>query len=426
MLSFFSSRSAVVTIAGMTFVAVFCVLRHGMPMSPDGWIYWQGSVGILEGRGYVDLAGNPVRYWPPGYSAYLALCQWFVGVSGMALVISTALASALAVGAWAWCARRYAALRGASAASASLATLFCALVIVVHCRDLRSETLMRVLLPLGLGLALVLRSRQKDLGGILCLLVICLSAMTVVRNAAVGLVPAVVFVVVGFDSRRSLRNRVGIGAALVIVPVLIWGSVQALFCQLGATEIGLGVSRYSWFEYGIQLLRSLGRGVSVEGLGQVLLCVTGFTLVRRDRELSQGDGRSLLGCAVIGLVSTYVLFNLSWVEDELGGRFILFASLILGSVGLVDSSQLLRGRLFVVLAVAMLSFPLVKASRYLITGQRPRDPVFTQAQHEQCVPWNGTIDAAHRNGPVIEREGRLILPPPAYPWLPLPGPGRKK
>src|SRR5262249_24841437 len=61
---------------GVTFAATLAMLRHGIAITSDGWAYWQGSVSLLEGRGYTFLYYDvPIQAWPPLYSLYLALWQ---------------------------------------------------------------------------------------------------------------------------------------------------------------------------------------------------------------------------------------------------------------------------------------------------------------------------------------------------------------
>ena len=87
-----------------TFLALLLsvvILRDGIRVSPDSWAYWQGSVQLLENGQYrYFFQHQPIRFWPPGYSLYLASWQSWLGVSGKTLVIANITLVTLVAGLW--------------------------------------------------------------------------------------------------------------------------------------------------------------------------------------------------------------------------------------------------------------------------------------------------------------------------------------
>src|SRR2546423_285583 len=75
--------------------------RKGIGIGPDSWGYWQGAGSLLEGHGYTYFSGNPIFWWPPLYSIYLAAWAAIFGLNGWALILANGVLITLQ--AWLWC-----------------------------------------------------------------------------------------------------------------------------------------------------------------------------------------------------------------------------------------------------------------------------------------------------------------------------------
>ncbi|MGI9591910.1 MAG: hypothetical protein ACR2P8_11125 [Myxococcota bacterium] len=179
---------AALALAASALVAVS--LRHGMPMSLDGWFYWQGSVSLLEGLGFRAFDGQPIEAWPPLYSSTLAAAQRVAGVSARSLALSTALVTGIAVLGWAGLIRWYAGRRG-DRSRVVLAVAWVAVLLVLNARELRAENLARALLPLLVWATLRGGGAvtRRELFVSACAAALTLLALLATRNPALALAP---------------------------------------------------------------------------------------------------------------------------------------------------------------------------------------------------------------------------------------------
>lgn len=122
-------------------------------------------------------------------------------------------------------------------------------------------------------------------------------------------------------------------SAMVIgIPIALWAVLRHLLGQTGSHPPGWDVGRYDAGEYVLQLLGGPGNllvsGRYHAGLaGWVLLCaVAGFLArTRRARPL-----RFALIFVTAAMATLFVLFNITWVYDDLSSpRFVMFAPLLL-------------------------------------------------------------------------------------------------
>ena len=75
-------------------------LRHGIRLTPDGWAYWEGSVSLLRGCGYLYYGGKSIVLYPPLFSIYLAIVQAITGVSGASLALAISLLAGFSAASW--------------------------------------------------------------------------------------------------------------------------------------------------------------------------------------------------------------------------------------------------------------------------------------------------------------------------------------
>ncbi len=76
----------VCALAGTTLSAM--MLRCGILATPDSWAYWEGSVSIIENGTFSFLCGEPIVWWPPLFSVWLAAFQVIGMTTGFWLIIA--------------------------------------------------------------------------------------------------------------------------------------------------------------------------------------------------------------------------------------------------------------------------------------------------------------------------------------------------
>lgn len=418
-MSFARLRLGALLLAIAAFAAVAVGLRRGMPFNRDGWLYWQGSVSILSGLGYRDFAGEPITAWPPVYSVYLAFCQLALGVSAWAIVISTALATAAAVATWflllAWFARE----RGRAPKDVLCALAFVSAVLALSARNVRSENLFHAVLPLLLLFALRARVSTSPRTFLIWsgLAGVALLVSLLIRNASLAFWPALLAVLL-LNRRISWRAR-GAGCGLVTALALpIWLVLRAWLGQLGEHPLQLG-GRFGFAEYLLQLVAGIDRNTGVRLLGLPLLALLAAGLLRADTaRASAGEpdrlGRAALLFTAVAACALLAIFNLTRVWDKPESRFTLFATLVIGGLGVLDLPALLRRRWLALALVLLFAEPTLRLAKNTILGRGPRDADFRAESLRGFAPSATAIDPEHvRRAPAPS--GDLVLVSPPYP-----------
>jgi len=394
-------------------------LRHGMPTSWDGWVYWQGSVSLLEGQGFRSFDGEPIRDWPPLYPLVLAALQSALGVSARSLALSTALLTGLGVLAWGGLVRWYAARRG-DGSRVALALAWVTVLLVLNARDLRAESLTRALLPLLLWATLRggAAAGTRELFACAGAAAGVLAAMMFARNAALAFAPgvAVVFALARgvAPGRRLLAAAVAAG-----LPLACWLLLRLLLDQGGSHEVGAGAGRHPPWSYLLQLLRGVDRATNLDFVGLPLLVALGAGLLRGDatrRETPPGpggrEGAALLAFVAVSAVALLGLFSVTDVADRLRGRFVVWVPLAIGALGIVDSRRLLTGRLAALFLLVLFLQPTLRVAKHAARGRGDAEAGYALPELRDFVPSRATIRPGHVRLAPLREAGCVVVSPP--------------
>jgi hypothetical protein len=454
-----SGLAAVISVAALVYS-----LRYGIELTPDGWAYWQSSVSMLEGRGYRYFFGPRIIEWPPLYPLYLVGWEYFLGVSGRTLVLANiALAGVAAFG---WTALFLCPLwdhvkgsshghmpkQGVRAALGSFViVIFVSSTIVSFYRSVLAQNLVYAVLPLLFYTGF----RCTDAAGRAFLAFAALNGLLatlllLAHNSAVAfLLP--VAVVLACRRNKSLAIRTIAIFLSSVLPVVPWLAVRSWLDQLGSHPLGL--SNFRLPEYLDQMIGGTADLLLTlrYGLGFVaLLFIVGYIWHR----LQQENCSSIIGSAirtylmlsVLASLCLLVIFMLTWINDPLGTRFILFlpltlfcsaACLLVGDGGVSRPSAsndrksfrplptwLMSGIYPTAILTCLTAVAVIRlahwatyvdsfAHDFRITSWRPGE------QYPEGAYRDFTIDPQVTNGLPIVRENKMIVPPPCYRWLEL-------
>lgn len=400
---------------GFTIVAV--IMRRGMPISPDGWYYWQGSVSILNGLGYRDFSGDAIGLWPPGYSVYLAACQLVLGISARSIALSTALAVAASVATWSILLTWFARERGRSTGHVLCGLAFVSVVLALHTRSVRAENLLHVFLPLLILFALRARlsstPRRFLLESGLACVVLFISLL--IRNAAIAFWPAVLALLI-LNRTIPWQTR---GVACGLFSAAVLGFWFLLRLWLGADwdpPIGLGAGRYEFAQYLLQLVSGIDRNTGLEFVGFPLIVLLAVSLWRVDEaqdgtDASAGLGRATLLFVAVAVCALLALFNSTWIYDKLNQRFTLFVTLAIGGLGLVQLPSLLRRRWLALVLIVLFAQPTLRLAKHTIRGRGQGRPDYVSETLSRFVPSRTTIDPEHIRRPPKRGGGRVLVSP---------------
>lgn len=332
-LAVWTTRRGDCFLAAVIALTSFALLNvRGIDLTPDGWAYWQGAVSLVEGTGYRYFSGNPIVAWPPLYSLYLAAWILVTGPTGLGLVIANALL--ISIQAWLWC---YVLLTiwcdtGAEAGLPPrlVVAVYIGLFTASTQQGVLADVLKYTLAPLLLLATWKIHRTDASVSSRqgTALAAVAGSLTLLAHNNGVALVGASV-VLVGTTRVPRRRRDAAIVAA---IPLLVWAIVRRLMDQSGSHEIGVGVGHYAPTTYLLQLVRAAGSLLAPDQYGLPFLAA-GAGLVLATATLRRQAGNQALRFAAqfvgLGTAFTYALFNLVWVRDPIGERFLLFFPVIL-------------------------------------------------------------------------------------------------
>jgi hypothetical protein len=326
--------------AGLTCGALnWFLLRRAIWMAPDSWTFWQGSVSLLDGRGYRSILNDePIKEWPPLYSLYLAAWQALFGVSGKVLIAAQGALAGLSALGWTRLSLALTERAHLSETRARIArgaqAVFITAFIAIRYDCIRADNLKYALLPPFLVIceqawlsdtrAQLLR-RSAALGAVGMLLMLT-------HNSSVAFVGAAA--VIGLLGKRHPPGTrlvaAALGASLGLIP---WLVARSLLEQRGSHRIGFGVAAYHPHSYAVQLIGGSATLLITQPwlaapLAAVLAGVTWYSADRRafvDRAWTAIRVRLLF--VALSMVMLFALFNLTFIMDKLTGRFIFFVPL---------------------------------------------------------------------------------------------------
>jgi hypothetical protein len=454
-------------------------LRFGIELTPDGWAYWQSSVSLLEGRGYRYFFGPTIIEWPPLYPLYLAGWEYFLGVSGRTLVFANSALAGVAAFNWTaiflWHLWKQLRRNGhvdeqacdatslevvrsrAQAAPANLTfaslliVIFVSSTIVAFYRSVLAQNLVYAILPVLFYASL--RCTQAAgrtffvLAGLNALLAMML---LLAHNSAVAFLLPVAFVLARCRDQSLMARGFAIFLSSVL-PLAPWLAIRSWLGQLHSHPIGR--ANFTVAEYLDQIIGdSADLLLTVRfGLGFVaLLFIIGYIWW----QLQQAKEslvvvlaiRTYLLFSVLASVCLLGIFMLTWINDPLGTRFILFLPLTLFSsavclltsrvafsqAGHTDGRRPLRAvpaLLFCgIYPAAILTCLSAVAAIRLAYWTSYVDPFSRDFRIAEWRPGDHyphgaytdfTIDPRVTSGPPVVRENKMVVPPPCYRWIEL-------
>jgi hypothetical protein len=404
-------------LAALAFAAVALITRRGMPFNADGWIYWQGSVSILEGLGYRDFTGRPITAWPPLYPAVLALVQSVLGVSARSVALATALLVAAAVASWSLLLGWFARETGRAPRDVLLALALLAVLLALNAR-VRSEQLFHALLPLLLLCALRARASRSPGGFLLAssLAGAALLAALLTRNASLAFWPATLAVLLQ-SSRHSWKLRAAGCALVTALSLPVWLAALAGLGQLEERTVQLG-GHHGFAAYLAHFVAGIDRNTGPQFVGIWLLVLLTAALLR-------GDGPARLGRAAllftaVAAASLLALFNLTWVADKPEGRFTLFVTLILAGLGMLGLPALLPRAWLMLALVLLFAQPTLRLAKHTILGRGPAVADFSTHSLRGFAPSATTIAPGLEIREPEPRGGLVQVRPPYPRWARLP------
>ena len=391
--------------------------RTGITFTPDSWSYWEGSVSLLAGDGYVYFGGQPIVSFAPLFSCVLAAAQAIGGVSGNTLIWFTVGMAAITAVVWTGFLRKSFPRESAGQLCVWLAAAYLALFIGTHYTSLFADTMLLPLLGLGLGFTLsATRAAGPHYALLIGGLIATLSVALLLKNSTVAFLPA--FMAMLLAAEKPLRVRL-ISAASVAAAAVPWIAVRLLLGQGGSHPTSAG-GVYTPSEYAGQLVSDVANrfGPLSFGFGYALLAIAVgvviYGLQPRFRNLPWHQPLVLTSLfAVVSSLTLFALFNATTaIHDRLGGRFLWHVPLaIVIAVAIVGSNATSRTvqRTCIALLAVVVTLQAARSGRY--AWERNTTPA------EGVITAEMALSPSHVPGPDIIRDGKTVIAPPDFPWV---------
>lgn len=399
------------------------ILRNGILASPDSWSYWEGSISLLEHGRYSRFLGDPIPEWPPLFPAYLALAQKVGAQTGLWLMLAMSLLGLFNVLAWGFYIARL--FRGQRDLLARIAfggsVAFTALFVPLCSLMLLAQFMMLAFVGLAFGAMLLTLAAETAkafvLRSVLVAATLCLALLSH-NSALVYVAPATLVLLL--HRGQPIRIRHFSAAMIIALSVFPWYGIRWLCGQLESHPPGspqhspLALAGQSLLSLGDLFLSSSPRLWPVRAaLGLALLLFLGGALLFRKKLNLPALSVSALVLAGFSFLLLFVLFNVTWIDSGLSGRFLWYVPLALLPVLL----QVTQRRMLVLLCILV---PLlgVSAARNLKWVARsvvaPLPPSATVATDMHIRPWYYLTEIHPEQRP----EGTTQVVPPTYSWMP--------
>jgi hypothetical protein len=402
--------------------AVICrmMLTPGITVEPDGWAYWEGSVSILQGKGYRFFGGQPITDFPPLFSLFLSMVQSISGISGWSLAGSLVALAGIAACLWSALLVSLARTAPNPFLARLVGALYVAAYIGAYYTSLLSETLFLALLPLLYFCVTRIRTEVPVRGvwfwtGAASL---AAGALSLTRNSAIVFIPGLVLVVFLRTRPLTLFRCLSLAALSGGLASAIWCLTRAFLGQTASHPLGMG-NRYSPAEYAQQFAQDLAYrlGPAHWHLGAALLVITVLSIVvmlaRHSAASALRDVLHMLLVAATAALGLFVLFNvIPMVADTLSGRFIWYLPLTLvtalATVAAYAVTPAARNALLVILA-AIFSIQANRTGAHLALRLR--------APPQPNVRMNYTINPDFLGKPPESIGSWVFVSPPDYFWI---------
>ncbi len=421
--------------AGVAWLLLDVLTPRAIFIPPDGWMYWQASVNLLEGHGYQDFRGVPLIWWPPLYAAFLAGWQALWGVSGTALVHANKALAAVAAAGWV---SLYVTTRQAEGERISrkewpelaLVLLFAALAVASTCNGVLANNLVHALVPFALASAVSLTTAASSASLLrrAAALTLLGAALMLTHNSSLTLLPPLSLS--ALLARGGTRTTRWAAAALVsVVPLGMWLAVRRALGLFSSHTLGWGASPLTPLEHLGTLTRSVGellfttwRGQHLPVLVGVLGCL-GLLVARARRERGHFPAEAVpLSVTLFAAGALFLLFNLVHLENGLGRRFTLFIPLTLVPSLLALRRAAKGPRWLGALSLALAVLATVSAGYRYVESLRasrrvtPFEPAHWQEQASALAYRELTLTPGYLEGPVTEKGQQWLVPPPRVAW----------
>lgn len=424
-------------------------LRHGVHAPPDSWGYWEGSVSIIEQGTYAYFGGQPIPYWPPLYSAYLAALQVLFGVSGATLILAMVLL--LALNTFVWTRLVLDVVQGGRTEHGERNRLIEALLLAFVVAFLVSQLkalLANDLQLLFVGLTLLLgrslfsaesptrfTSRLLALAGILALALLA-------HNSSLPFVPASL-VFIWLKPRQRISRKILSAALLLILPTLVWIAARSIFFQTGSQSLEPGGAG-SPFDLAIRTSETFGSyflPAQLSGVAQGVpqgssgarslvlpLLLSGVIILARLARPTSSSLRAARGSgewttsvrerhasvlfALLSLAMLYGMFTLMWHQNPLEPRFLWWFPLILVPIG-VERLACRSPWVGSAACFLFLAMPTARTTYYAVTGLVSLNPPFVDTSTLQIIYPHYTIGSTEEPTPL----GLVRVDPPTGSWI---------
>lgn len=236
---------AIVALAGALRLAWIIYAKTEPLWFFDPWSYDRLAAGLAEGKGYVNEAGQPTAYFPPGYPAVLGAVYWLVGHRPVAGEVLNVIFGALTAGLVYWIGAR---------AFGKTAGLLAALAFAVfpshilYTSQLHSEVVFTSAYLLALGLLLTAPQPARLDGRRLPFWVaagLAIGVASLIRPAALSLLVVVPFAMRPRGAPWAAVARgtllVALAATLVLTP---WVARNA--ARVGAATVSTNAGLNFW------------------------------------------------------------------------------------------------------------------------------------------------------------------------------------
>lgn len=404
--------TVVIALSSVIFVALHW---RGVPLSPDGWSYWQAAVSLANGSGYRDFSGNPLTAWPPLYSLYLSLWVRLLGATGIALVVANGVLIVCQSVLWFHTVRTiWSAEPGDRRPSVTLVVaLYVALYVPLTLQAAHAANLGLLCASLMI-LATWKTSNQSGKPNDWRWLATCIVAAILAllaHNVNLALVTgcATALLITRHSSTRDFASAAG----MLIVPIAAWLVVRWYLGQLGSHPVGIGIANFTAMQYALQVAFVVGNLIVPSSFGAPYL-VSGLLLVwccwSVSASANDQPAAAVRFVASVVLISSglmLLLFSLTSVADPIGQRFVGWIPILIVPLVFIRAARL--PTIFFLITVALIVTPNIH--RFVIfsavhADQRP------QQQIGVLFPIGALISPNYTSGRPLQSERGLLIAPP--------------
>jgi hypothetical protein len=387
----------------------------GIGMVVDGWAAWEGAASLATGHGYTYLSGEPVRAWAPLYSLYLAAWIFFTGPVGWSLIAANAVLIAAQAFCWYQLTRITCGDSGLKLEPPT--SLALSVFLALYLNDIQwqvfGHNLVYVLLPLFLVVIwkCVAPNKPPNTWGPLALAIGLGTALMVTHNSCVAFVGAAALMIAFRQSRLTIGAIQAL--LLVAIPTAVWKLVRDALDQAGSHPIGLGNGKYTFPEYLGQVVQGSGALLVPDRYFAPVVVVIFFALAtgllfgqRKASALRFGAAFAAASLAIL-----LVIFNLTWVVNELAGRFVLYVPLLL-LLPLFVLARDIAPKLAMAAAVLFV-IPQV----YWVTNwstRQIRETIAQQGFPDSFATPNAYLSRSYLEGPPVRTERGILISPLSF------------